>query len=153
MDLYLSMKRRNSLIRRGVRRGLIYTYQKGTNLSILQVVTDNFDATVHSKNGKQQTHYLPMMLVQPSHHDDSKSQREFIPRLKQEKLRDTKISDIRTEYYKGPKCPPMPHFPHNISVLPHNISVLPHNISVLDTTCGMHYLILRFVETKKACTF
>ena len=85
---------------------------------IIQVVADNFDATIHSQNGQQQTHSLAMMLLQSQKRCHNEALREPIPRLKHSQKSKTTIKDIETEFYKGPKYPVMPESSAKITVLP-----------------------------------
>ena len=48
---------------------------------LVQVIVDNFDANISSRNGKLSTHSLAMILTQPTSDADI-TEEESIPRLK-----------------------------------------------------------------------
>jgi hypothetical protein len=78
----------------------------------VQTIVDNFDADIHSPNGKLSTHSLAMILTQPSSvinvNDD-----DTIPRLKHDDLRMPieDEDDTGPMHYVGQKNPPMPEVP------------------------------------------
>ncbi|KAI4803777.1 hypothetical protein KUCAC02_025425 [Chaenocephalus aceratus] len=80
---------------------------------LVQTVVDNFDADIHSPNGKLSTHSLAMIMTQPSgmSNDEDKAE-ETIVRLKHV---DMKVSINTNEevitHYVGHKNPPMPEVP------------------------------------------
>ena len=51
--------------------------------SLIQVITDNFDATINSQNGMKQTHVLASIVAQANYSDEDNNKLKF-PRLKQE---------------------------------------------------------------------
>lgn len=79
---------------------------------LVQTVVDNFDADIHSPNGKLATHSLAMILTQPScpgnDHED-----ETLARLKHGDLKlpidgDEEVAPV---HYVGQKKPPLPKIP------------------------------------------
>ena len=52
---------------------------------LLQVIADNFDATINSQNGMKQTHALPSIFTQANCSDEDNNEFKF-PRLKKSKV-------------------------------------------------------------------
>lgn len=79
-------------------------------VGLVQTVVDNFDADIHSPNGKLSTHSLAMILTQPTgdHGDDTNT----IERLNHVDFK-LPIADDEDEhvYYAGQKNPPLPEMP------------------------------------------
>ena len=72
----------------------------------IQIIADNFDAHIHSKNGLKETHNIATIIAQPTHkYESSKTP---IPRLKQENLKSVELKETDMKYFKGQKNPPMP---------------------------------------------
>ena len=59
---------------------------------LIQIVSDNFDAQIHSQNGLKETHNLGTIITQPQRKPSLS--RNPIPRLKQEKLKYVKITEV-----------------------------------------------------------
>ena len=85
---------------------------------LIQVVTDNFDANIHTQNGLKQTHAMATIITQPSTTTAKQDTRPLIPRLKQEELKDVKLNEMEIHFFKGIKKPPMPKEFCNFNVLP-----------------------------------
>ena len=79
---------------------------------LVQTVVDNFDADMHSPNGKLSTHSLAMILTQPfSPRNDHGA--DTIERLSHSDVK-LPIDDDEDEapiHYAGEKKPPMPELP------------------------------------------
>ena len=78
---------------------------------LVQTVVDNFDADIHSPNGKLSTHSLAMMLTQPA--SDRNHDADTIERLNHGdvKLPIAADGDDEHVYYVGQKKPPLPEMP------------------------------------------
>ena len=55
------------------------------NNCLTQLVVDNFDTDISFPNGKLSTHSLAMIIIQPTHEDDTPPN-ETIPRLKKSEM-------------------------------------------------------------------
>ena len=53
--------------------------------NVILVVADNFDTDISSPNGKLSTHSLAMIIIQPTHEDDTPPN-ETIPRLNKSEM-------------------------------------------------------------------
>ena len=89
----------------------------------IQVISDNFDAHIHSQNGLKETHSLA--AAQPATTINT-SKRKPIPRLKQEQLKSVRFKETDMKYFKGQKNPPMPQSFCYFGVLP--LKVLCHQV-------------------------
>ena len=69
---------------------------------LIQVVTDNFDATINSQNGMKQTHALASIFAQANCSDEDNNKFKF-PHLKQEEIKSVTLRDIPLSIYNGPK--------------------------------------------------
>ena len=78
-----------------------------SNSGLVQVVVDNFDATISSQNGLKSTHALAMLLTQPDF-KGSDSQPRKICRLKHHEITEEITPDLQIQSYTGPKKPSMP---------------------------------------------
>ena len=76
---------------------------------LVQTIVDNFDADIHSPNGKLSTHSLAMILTQPST-PGNETDADTIERLKYCDVKLTLNEDDNdvTVYYVGQKKPPLP---------------------------------------------
>ena len=78
------------------------------NNCLTQLVADNFDTDISSPNGKLSTHSLAMIIIQPTHEDDTPPN-ETIPRLKKSEMAKP-IEDeqeSQSENFTCQKKPPM----------------------------------------------
>ena len=78
---------------------------------LIQIIIDNFDATVNSQNGMKQTHALVSMFAQTNCSDKDNNEFKF-PRLKLEEIKSVVLRDFPLSIYNGPKKNPEldPHF-------------------------------------------
>ena len=76
---------------------------------LVQTIVDNFDANIHSPNGKLSTHSLAMILTQPST-PGNETDADTIERLKYCDVKLTLNEDDNdvNVYYVGQKKPPLP---------------------------------------------
>ena len=82
--------------------------------SMVQIVVDNFDANIHSPNGKTSTHSLAMIAIQPSHASDV-NEPQIIPRLKRAEMKLSRPdNDSDSLNYIGQNKPNMPDVPQAI---------------------------------------
>ena len=89
--------------------------QISSSNGLIQVISDNFDAHIHSQHELKETHSLATMITQPT---IDVSVRTPIPRLKQEHLKSVKLNEPTIRFYTGQKNPPMPISFCTSSVLP-----------------------------------
>ena len=84
----------------------------GISSAETQTIVDNFDADIHSPNGKLSTHSLAMMLMQPST-PGNETDADTIERLKHcdVKLGINEDDNDVNVYYVGQKKPPLPEIP------------------------------------------
>ena len=78
---------------------------------LVQTIVDNFDADIHSPNGKLSTHSLAMILTQPSGILNESESDDTIARLKHDDMSipiDDHNDEISQIHYVGQKHPPMP---------------------------------------------
>ena len=64
---------------------------------LVKAVADNFDCTISSMNGLQQTHSLAIMMLQSACKPEIVG--EIIPRLKKTELKDAYLPDIESVQY------------------------------------------------------
>ena len=83
---------------------------------LIQVVSDNFDAHIHSKNELKETRSLATIITQPQ--SKPLLSRNPIQRLKQKKLKSVKITEVKTKYFTRQNNPPMPESFCKQQVLP-----------------------------------
>ena len=74
---------------------------------LIQVVADNFDATISSPNGMQSTHALATLVTQP-HELGNDHNTHKIKRLQKTEVSGNSLPDVPVQMYEGPKKPPMP---------------------------------------------
>ena len=86
---------------------MFFTGLTESNSGLVQVVVDNFDATISSQNGLKSTHVLAMLLTQPDF-KGSDSQPRKICRLKHYEITEEITPDLQIQSYTGPKKPSMP---------------------------------------------
>ena len=90
---------------------------------LVQTIVDNYDADIHSPNGKQSTHSLAMILTQPCSPEDDIADDAIVrlPHLAMKlPLADNEVD--HQDVYIGQKKPPMPDLP--MSKIPENFNVL-----------------------------
>ena len=75
-----------------------------------QLAHDNFDADIHSPNGKLTTHSLVMILTQPSSSRNDHDA-DTIERLSHSDVKLPIYDDEASLHYAGEKKPPMPELP------------------------------------------
>ena len=92
---------------------------------LIQAISDNFDAHIHSQNGLKETHVLATIITQPVT-SIKVAHRNPIPRLKQEQLKSVKLQDAELKFFTGQKNPPMPRAFSYFGVLP--LKVLCHQV-------------------------
>ena len=116
---------------------------------LIQVISDNFDAHVHTQNGLKQTNRIatiatqsystpPASLLFP--HD-----RPLISRLAQEKTKDVFFKEVQMQFFKGPKKPLMPKSFPTICVLP--LKVLCKQVGL---SCGAKEKDFEFIKSSLA---
>ena len=77
---------------------------------LIQVITDNFDATINSQNGMKQTHALASIFAQANCSDEDNNEFKF-PWLRQEEVKSVALRDMPLSIYNGPEKPEMdPYF-------------------------------------------
>ena len=117
---------------------------------LVQTVVDNFDADIHSPNGKLSTHSLAMILTQPSGtHKNHDPDPDTIVRLKHSdmKLPIDEDEDEVPVYYVGQKKPPLPAVP--VSVLPDNF--IAHQRTSSDRARELDFQFLNDMHTSQDC--
>ena len=72
----------------------------------IQEVSDNFDALIYSQNELRETYRFVTIITQPQ--SKPSLSRNPISRLKQEKLKSVKITEVKMKYFQGQKNPLMP---------------------------------------------
>ena len=98
-------------------RGLVHASEKGAGL--VQVIVDNFDASISSQNGLQSVHALAMLMTQTDttvHGDASSSQ--TIRHIKKEEMTVQIDDDPQIYRYRGPQKPEMPSNKSKKAILP-----------------------------------
>ena len=79
---------------------------------LIQVISENFDAHIHTRNGLKQTNGMAIIATQsystPSAFLRSPHDRPLIQRLAQEKTKYVSFKEVQMQFFKGPKKPPMP---------------------------------------------
>ena len=77
---------------------------------VVQVVADNFDATISSANCMKSTHALAMLVTQPQDDFDqiSAGTNTQIKRLSKAELSNRSLPDVPIQIYQGPVKPSMP---------------------------------------------
>ena len=77
---------------------------------LIQVITDNFDATINSQNRMKQTHALASIFAQANFSNEDNNEFKFL-RQKQEEVKSVVIRDIPLSICNGQKKPEMdPYF-------------------------------------------
>ena len=82
---------------------------------LVQGVTDNFDVTIASQNGKKQTHALGLILTQQASANNVEESEEAcdFPKVKKADIKNLTFPDVPVQKYYGPKKPDMPSLPKN----------------------------------------
>ena len=79
---------------------------------LIQVISENFDAHIHTRNGLKQTNGMAIIATQsystPPAFLRSPHDRPLIQRLAQEKTKYVSFKEVQMQFFKGPKKPPMP---------------------------------------------
>lgn len=80
------------------------------NGSLIQAISDNFDANISSQNGQKTTHSLALLLVQngDQYNRDMDARDVTIRKLKKHEMSNPVCPDVPPQMYEGPKKPPMP---------------------------------------------
>ena len=76
---------------------------------LVQVVSDNFDATISSQNGPRSTHSLAVLLTMPDTHDTT-ADYGTIKRVTTDEMKQavTVVDDVPVQRFNGLKKPQMP---------------------------------------------
>ena len=116
---------------------------------IIQVVADNFDATISSQNGLLNTHSLAMLLTVVDSHQSGEPEddSEMFSRLTTEEARNLAIEDTHIERYRGPKKPDMPASEVLRAVLP--LRVLAHQVVSLSRACDNDFDIFHEIVSDR----
>ncbi len=90
-----------------------------TSSGLVQVITDNFDATISSQNGLRSTHSLAMLLAMPeTNKPETAGGVAGIRRLTISEMKQPITEDAPIVRYSGPKKPQMPAKEATRAVLP-----------------------------------
>ncbi len=90
-----------------------------TSSGLVQVITDNFDATISSQNGLRSTHSLAMLLAMPeTNKPETAGGVAGIRRLTISEMKQPITEDAPIARYSGPKKPQMPAKEATRAVLP-----------------------------------
>ena len=108
----------------------------------MQVVSDNFDATISSQNGLHSTHSLAMLLAFPQTKNPA-AITSGIRRLTVNEMKQPVAEDVPIERYSGPKKPQMPAKEATRTVLP--LMVLAHQVVQLSRARFLDFKFLKHV--------
>ena len=95
-----------------------------SDAGLVQVVADNFDATIASPNGIKSTHALAILLTQPQqfHDEENIAEGNTIKRLKKSEMSENVLEDVQVHEYIGAKKPEMPN--HAATQSPLSLKIL-----------------------------
>ena len=109
---------------------------------LVQVVSDNFDATISSQNGLRSTHSLAMLLAFPQTKNPA-AITSGIGRLTVNEMKQPVAEDVPIERYSGPKKPQMPTKEATLTVLP--LMILAHQVVLLSRAQFLDFKFLKHV--------
>ena len=109
---------------------------------LVQVVSDNFDATISSQNGLRSTHSLAMLLAFPQTKNPA-AITSGIRRLTVNEMKQPVAEDVPIERYSGPKKPQMPTKEATRTILP--LMVLAHQVVQLSRARFLDFKFLKHV--------
>ena len=114
---------------------------------LVQVVSDNFDATISSQNGLRSTHSLAVLLTMPDTHDQT-ADYGTIKRVTTDEMKQavTAVDDVPVQRFNGPKKPQMPPEEATRAVLP--LHVLAHQAIQLSRAHVLDFDFLKRVITE-----
>ncbi|XP_078661436.1 uncharacterized protein LOC144905583 [Branchiostoma floridae x Branchiostoma belcheri] len=113
--------------------------------SLVQLVSDNFDAQISSQNGLLSTHSLAMLLTFVDKHGKDDGKGQTFRRIRKDEMKEQTIEDIPVQRYYGPKKPNMPSSEVNRSVLP--LKVLAHQVVALERARHLDFEFFKCVAT------
>ena len=116
---------------------------------LIQVISDNFDAHIHSQNGLKETHSLATIAAHPATTINT-SKWKPIPRLKHEQLKSVRFKETEMKYFKGQKNPPIPQSLCYFGVL--LLKVLCHQVVSLAKSQCDDYSFIKYNLSIEGCS-
>ena len=113
--------------------------------SLVQLVSDNFDAQISSQNGLLSTHSLAMLLTFVDKHGQDDPNSQTFRRIRKDEMKEQIIQDIPIQRYCGPKKPDMPSSEVNHLVLP--LRVMAHQVVALERARNLDFNFFKCVAT------
>ena len=117
----------------------------------IQIVSNNFDAKVHSQNGMKDTHGLATIATQSFHSKNNQSPRpKLFPRLNDKEMKAVKFEENKVQFYSGLKEPVPPNDFFHYNPLP--LKVLCQQLLIVDISRSTDFEFLKSSSTDDGTT-